>query len=74
MESRMFYGTAYKAGNQIQLNVPKSAILALGINPRDELEVTIRKTGRVIESQRSPNQAHGYKKKEEKKDAEVPIL
>ena len=46
--SRKEYVTAISAGRSVILRLKKGTIEALGINPRDELEIKIRKTGRII--------------------------
>ena len=45
---RIFYGAAMKTGLNFQLYVPKDAIVGLGIEDRDELKITIEKTGKKI--------------------------
>ncbi len=47
MTVRKEYVVAVSAGRSIILRLKKGVIEALGINPRDELELTIRKTGRI---------------------------
>lgn len=48
MEERVFYKPAMKAGNSFQLFMPKDIALSLDIKDRDELEIKVRKTGRIV--------------------------
>ena len=54
---RIFYKPAMKSGKTFQVYLPLSDILALGIKDRDELKITIEKTGRSIE--KSTKFGHG---------------
>ena len=46
MDSRTFYSTALKSGNSMQITVSTVAVRDLEINPGDQIEVTVRKTGK----------------------------
>ena len=65
MEQRTFYKHAMKTGVQLQLYIPKDIALALDIRARDELEITMKKTGRVIERKRVASTVWGKPKQAE---------
>lgn len=46
---RIFYKPAMKSGKNFQIYLPQSDVLALEIKDRDELKITVEKTGRSIE-------------------------
>lgn len=57
---RIFYKPAMKSGDdQLQIYIPKSDANALELQDRDEIKVTIEKTGRSI-----PKAENRFKKKE----------
>lgn len=61
-----FRNTAIRSGTQFQLYIPKKDAEAVGIKDRDELEITIRKTGRNMPKKRPDIlKPFGRKEKEE---------
>ena len=43
-----FLATAQKMGNNFRIGVPRNQVRNLGIQPRDELIVTIERTGKTV--------------------------
>lgn len=61
---RIFYKPLMKSGvNQFQIHIPIDDVKALGAKDRDEIKVTIEKTGRII-----PKDEKRFKKKKENID------
>ena len=55
MEQRVFYKPVMVSGKQFQIYIPKNVADALEIKGRDEVEIVIKKTGRVIPISRTSN-------------------
>ena len=54
-EQRTFYKQAMKSGDkQLQVYLPKNIVEGLEIEDRDELEITLKKTGHKIKKRERP--------------------
>ena len=53
METRVFYKHAMKAGSVFHVLLPKNIVNALEIKDRDELEISIKKTGNKVEKKKN---------------------
>ena len=60
-ETRIFYKPVILLGKQLQVCIPANIVNGLEIKDRDEVEISIKKTGKIIEKSRpSPKKPFGH--------------